>query len=310
MRDITAIGELLVDLTWTGTNEAGVPLYAANPGGAPANVAAAASRLGARTAFVGKVGRDAFGRYLRRVLEDNGVDVSGLREGERATTMSVVSVDERGEREFSFLRGADWDLSPEEVDQSLVEDSKILHFGSVTLTPGLCRSTTIFAARHARHHGALVSYDPNYREKLWQDRAQAEQWMTMVLPLVDIIKLAREELPLVAGVDGLEEGSRRLEERGMSLVLVTLGAEGAFCRWRGECFAVPGVPVEVADTNGAGDSFLGAVLARLCRRGEKPLEGLTAGELAEIVAYANRAAALTCSRPGAIPALPNREELD
>lgn len=309
MRDITAVGELLIDLTWTGTSEAGVPLYAANPGGAPANVAVAAARLGARTAFVGKVGRDAFGRYLRRTLEDNGVETAGLREGALPTTLAVVSVDGTGEREFSFLRGADWDLSPEEVDQRILEESKILHFGSVTLTPGLCRSTTIFAARHARAHGALVSYDPNYREKLWQDRAQAEQWMTMVLPLVDIIKLAREELPMVTGTDDLEEGSRRLEERGLSLVLVTLGAEGAFCRWQGECFTVPGVPVRVADTNGAGDAFLGAVLARLCRRGGRPLEGLTAGELADIAAYANRAAALTCSRPGAIPALPTAEEL-
>ena len=133
--------------------------------------------------------------------------------------------------------------------------------------------------------------------------------MTMVLPLVDIIKLAREELPMVTGTDDLEEGSRRLEERGLSLVLVTLGAEGAFCRWQGECFTVPGVPVRVADTNGAGDAFLGAVLARLCRRGDRPLEGLTAGELADVAAYANRAAALTCSRPGAIPALPTAEEL-
>ena len=309
MTDITAIGEILIDLTQTGFNEANVPLFAAKPGGAPANVAAAASRLGARTAFIGKVGADGFGGYLRRVLEENGVNAAHLRSG-GATTMAIVSVDGTGERSFQFLRGADCDLTPEEVDESLLRESRVLHFGSVSLTKGVARSATIFAARTAREAGALVSYDPNYRPALWRSEKDALEWMRLPLPLVDIIKLSEEELPLLTGLKDLEAGSRALEEQGVSLVLITLGGAGVFCRWRGECFTVPGVPVKVADTNGAGDTFLGAALSRLCRRREKPLEDLERLELEEILAFANRAASLTCSRSGAIPAMPSLQELE
>jgi len=165
--DVTAIGEILIDLTQTGTNGAGVPQFSANPGGAPANVAVAAARLGARSAFWGKVGDDGFGAYLRKVLADNGVDASGLRTGSQPTTMAIVSVDGSGERSFRFLRGADRDICPEEVDEDAVLGTKILHFGSVSLTAGMSRSATIFAARTAHKHGGLVSYDPNYRPAIW-----------------------------------------------------------------------------------------------------------------------------------------------
>ena len=308
--DVTAIGEILIDLTQTGTNESGVPQFSANPGGAPANVAVAAARLGAKPAFWGKVGDDAFGAYLRKVLTENGVDTAGLRTGSQPTTLAIVSVDGTGERSFRFLRGADRDICPEEVDEDAVFKTKILHFGSVSLTAGMSRSATIFAARTAHRNGGLVSYDPNYRPALWANRAEAAEWMTIPLPLVDIIKLAEEELPLITGTTDLEEGARILEERGISLIMVTLGSEGVFCRWRGEAWKQPGVPVKVADTNGAGDTFLGAVLSRLCLRGEKPLEGLTGAELKDILAFANRAAAFTCSRSGAIPAMPTLAELE
>ena len=206
--DVTAIGEILIDLTQTGVNEAGVPQFSANPGGAPANVAVAASRLGARTALLGKVGNDGFGAYLRQVLSDNGVDSRGLRTGELHTTMAIVSVDGNGERSFRFVRGADRDLPPEGVDEDEVLKSKILHFGSVSLTAGLSRNATIFAARAAHRRGGLVSYDPNYRPALWGSQAEASEWMTIPLPLVDILKASEEELPLLTGVSGLEEGTR------------------------------------------------------------------------------------------------------
>ena len=308
MTDITAIGEILIDLTQTGFNKANVPLFAANPGGAPANVAVAASRLGARSAFVGKVGSDSFGGYLRSVLEDNGVDAAYLRSG-GTTTLAIVSVDAAGERSFQFLRGADCELTPEEVDESIVRESRVLHFGSVSLTRGIARSATIYAARTAREAGALISYDPNYRPALWRSEKDALEWMRLPLPLVDVIKLAEEEVPLLTGLSGPEEGSRLLEKQGVSLILITMGGAGVFCRWRGECFTVPGVPTRVADTNGAGDTFLGAVLSRLCRREGGPLEGLTRAELEDILAFANRAAAVTCSRSGAIPAMPSLNEL-
>lgn len=309
MKDITAIGEILIDLTQTGVSETGVPLFAANPGGAPANVAVSASRLGASTAFIGKTGDDGFGAYLRSVLEKDHVDCSGLRTGEQATTMAIVSVDSTGERSFRFVRGADCQLPPQEVDESVIRDSKFLHFGSVSLSGGAARNGTIFAARSARQAGILVSYDPNYRPALWRDESEAIEWMRIPLPLVDIIKLSEEELPLLTGSDSLEEGSRLLTEQGISLVFVTLGGAGSFCRWQNECFTVPGVSVKVADTNGAGDTFLGAVLSRLCLRGEKSLEGLTRAELENILTFANRAASLTCSRSGAIPAMPTLAEL-
>ena len=310
MKDITAIGELLIDLTQTGVNPAGVPLFAANPGGAPANVAVAAARLGARTAFLGKVGGDGFGAYLKRVLAENHVDCTGLRtSGSQPTTMAVVSVDPSGERSFQFVRGADSQLSPEEVHEHFVLDSRVLHFGSVSLTPGLSRNATIFAARTAHRGGVLVSYDPNYRPALWATEADAVEWMRLPLPLVDVIKLAEEELPLVTGQDGLEAGAKALTDQGVRLVLVTLGSEGVFCRWNGETWRQPGVSVRVADTNGAGDTFLGAVLSRLARRPGKPLDALERPELEDILDFANRAAAITCSRSGAIPAMPSLEEL-
>ena len=310
MRDITAIGEILIDLTQTGKNGAGVPTFAANPGGAPANVAVAAARLGCSTAFIGKVGADSLGGYLRQVLGENGVDHSGLQVGESATTMAIVSIDETGERSFRFLRGADCEMVPEDVDEKMAQNSRILHFGSVSLTQGIARSATIFTARAAHRAGMLVSYDPNYRPALWRTKRDALEWMTLPLPLVDIIKLSEEELPLLTGSEDLEEGSRALEEEGIRLVMITLGAKGAFCRWQGESFTVPSVPAKVADTNGAGDTFMGAVLSRLCRRGEKPLENLERGELEEILAFANRAAAITCSRSGAIPAMPTLAEVE
>ena len=309
MKDITTVGEILIDLTQTGVSGAGVPLFAANPGGAPANVAVAASRLGASTAFIGKIGRDQLGAYLRQVLERDRVDCSGLRASAQPTTMAIVAVDSTGERSFQFIRGADCELSPDEINERALCQSKFLHFGSVSLTRGLARNGTIFAARTARHAGVLVSYDPNYRPVLWRNETEAMEWMRVPLPLVDVIKLSEEELPLLTDSNNLEEGSRRLEEQGISLVLVTLGSEGSFCRWRGECFTVPGVSVKVADTNGAGDTFFGAVLSRLSLRGEKPLEGLTVAALRDILAFANRAAALTCSRSGAIPAMPTLDEL-
>lgn len=311
MTDITTIGEILIDLTQTGVSGAGIPQYDANPGGAPANVAVAAARLGASTAFWGKAGEDGFGAYLRRVLEDSGVNCTGLLTGRQATTMAIVSVDGRGERDFRFVRGADQELTPQEVDETAVLNSKILHFGSVSLTPGLARNATIFAARTAHKNGRVVSYDPNYRPALWASEADAVEWMRLPLPLVDIIKLSEEELPLVTGCSDPEAGSALLAEKGVRLVLVTLGGEGVFCRWQGRTWRQSGVAVEVADTNGAGDTFFGAVLSRLCRREvESPLEGLTRGELEGILSFANRAAAITCSRSGAIPAMPTLAEVE
>ena len=190
MLDITTIGEVLIDLTQTGCSEQGVPLFAAYPGGAPANVAVAAAKLGASTAFVGKTGQDEFGSYLRRVLAEHGVDVTGLHTDRSPTSLAVVSVSPGGERSFRFMRGADTNLSPDEIDEGWVDRSKVLHFGSVSLTAGMSRSATIFAARRAHKTGKLVSYDPNYRPSLWRGREEAMQWLQIPLPLAGLVKCA------------------------------------------------------------------------------------------------------------------------
>lgn len=285
-------------------------MLAANPGGAPANVAVAAARLGAQTAFCGKVGRDGFGSYLSQVLQENGVNISGLHTSKTPTTMAVVTLSQEGERSFRFVRGADVELCPEEIDIRSLANTKVLHFGSVSLTAGAARSATIFAARQARQQGVLVSYDPNYRASLWESEEDAVEWMRNPLPLVDLIKLSEEELPLLTGTADPEAASRYLEELGIQLVLITMGEKGAFYRWQGKTGLVPGVATKVADTNGAGDTFLGAALSRLTARGDRPLENLTAEELEKVLAFANRAASITCSRSGAIPAMPTLDELE
>lgn len=310
MTDIITIGEILIDLTQTGTNEHGVPVLAANPGGAPANVAVAAAKLGARTAFIGMAGADGFGSYLRRVLRDNNVDDTYLLTADAPTTMAIVSVDEAGERDFRFVRGADAQLCADELDASVLAHAKFLHFGSVSLTAEPARSATLAAAQMARQAGVLVSYDPNYRAALWPDEEGAVREMRAAVQCADVIKLSDEEVKLLTGTDDPEEGCRRLEAQGVRLILLTLGGEGALCRWKGETIRVPGVATKVADTNGAGDTFFGAVLSRLAARGDAPLEGLDLEALRGIVAFANRAAALTCSRSGAIPAMPTLAELE
>lgn len=308
--DIVAIGEVLIDLTQTGTDGAGVPQYAANPGGAPANLAVAAARLGASTALISKVGKDAFGRYLRSVLEENRVDVSALAvDEEQHTTMAVVSVDENGERDFTFYRdpGADSMLLKDEIPLGLLKEARFLHFGSVSLTREPARTTTLCAAETARALGAVVTYDPNYRANLWPDEATAVRRMRKPLDMVDILKISDEELPLMADTRDPEAGTAALAAHGIRLILVTLGPNGVFYRFGDKTGTVPGVPCTVGDTNGAGDTFFGAFLSRLSR-----LDGfdcLTEDNLREMLAFANRAASITTSRRGAIPAMPTLEEM-
>ncbi len=310
MAKIAAVGEILIDLTQNGVNENGIPAFSANPGGAPANLAVAAARLGAETAFIGKVGRDAFGRYLTHVLEEQQVDVRGLMTDAAPTTLAVVSVDESGERSFSFYRdrSADTLLAAHEIQDEWLKDLKFLHFGSVSLTAEPARTATLDAARRAKSFGALISYDPNYRANLWPDAETAIAQMKAPLTMVDVLKVSDEELPLLTGTDDLEQGTALLTEQGVRLILVTLGAKGAFFRLGSETGAVPGVPCKVADTNGAGDTFFGALLSRLALR-EGPFESITSAELIPMIAFANLAASLTTSRPGAIPAMPSQDEM-
>ncbi len=310
MKDITAVGEILIDLTQNGRNGQGIPQFAANPGGAPANLAVAAARLGASTAFIGKVGRDSFGTFLRDTMAENHVDVSGVvTDPVQHTTLAVVALDAHGERNFSFYRdpSADVNLTAGEISQEQLKHTKFLHFGSVSLTAEPARTATLYAAKTAKAQGAIISYDPNYRASLWPEEATAIERMLEPLDMVDVLKVSDEELPLLTGTSDLEVGSRILAEHGIRMVLVTLGPNGAYYRFDGRTGHVPGVKCKVGDTNGAGDTFFGATLAQLAKF--ETLDQITTEDLERILAFSNKAASITTSRHGAIPAMPGYAEV-
>ena len=313
MKDIVTIGEILIDLTYRGSNN-GIAVYNANPGGAPANVAVAAARLGARTAFIGKVGRDYYGGFLRKTLEDNDVDTAYmLTDNTAPTTLAIVSLSDTGERSFSFYRKncADTLLRSDEVSVELLAGTRFLHFGSVSLTDEPSRTATVFAVGKAKELGAVITYDPNYRANLWKSEEAAVEQMKAVLPMVDILKISDEELPLLTGTDDYEKGTEQLyKQYGISLILLTLGADGAFYRRGSKTGKADGFKVKVADTNGAGDTFFGAFLSRMSALEKTKPSELSADELYNCVRAANLAASLTTSRHGAIPAMPDLTELE
>lgn len=306
---IMTIGEILIDMTQTGTDANGNAIFAAIPGGAPANLAVAARKLGVETAFVGCVGNDPFGAILKTTLLRYGVDADGLQVTDRAdTTLAVVTVDAHGERSFTFCRkpGADTQIDRARALEA-VSHAEILHFGSVSLAAAACRDTIVSTVRRAKENGALITYDPNYRASLWNSEAEAIEIMRSVLPLCDVVKLSEEETRLLTGRERAEEAAQALLDRGVKLALVTLGANGAYWRYGPDSGTVPGFRVKVADTNGAGDTFFGAFVSRIAKHGG--LTGLTPERIERFVRYANRAASITASRPGAIPAMPTEDEL-
>lgn len=306
---ITAIGEILIDMTQTGTDANGNAVFAAIPGGAPANLAVAARKLGVETAFIGCVGNDAFGRILQDTLKYYDVDASGLQVTDHAdTTLAVVTVDPHGERSFSFCRkpGADTQIN-RRLALEAAAHADILHFGSVSLAATACRETVISAVRTAKENGALITYDPNYRASLWNSEGEAIGIMRSVLPLCDIVKLSEEETLLLTGREAPDEAAEVLMDRGVKLAVVTLGKDGAYWRYGKDSGTVPGFKVKVADTNGAGDTFFGAFLSRIAKHGG--LVGMKPERIERYVRYANRAASITASRPGAIPAMPTEDEL-
>ncbi len=314
--DVLTIGEILIDFTPAGLSSSGETLYERNPGGAPANVAVAVSRLGGSAAFVGKVGSDSFGRYLGETLASSGVETRGIRiSPDHHTTLAFVSLSEKGERDFSFCRnpGADCLLSPDELDVSLVRNSRIIHTGSLSFTHEPLRETTRAAIREARAADVLVSCDPNWRASLWTDRAEGIRAMKELISLSDVVKLSDAELALVSGLGEDEAESftdeqiallaREIQKTGPSLVTVTRGGSGAWFCFGKEEGSVPPFPATVADTTGAGDSFVGALLYRLSRS-PSLLRGLSAEALEEDVLFANAAASLCVQKRGAIPAMP------
>ncbi len=306
MFDIVALGELLIDFTSWGRSENGMRLFEQNPGGAPANLLCAASNLGLRTALVGKVGRDMHGDYLRRVLEEKGVDTAGLISAEDVfTTLAFVELSETGERTFSFARkpGADTCLTTGEVKRELLEGCRVFHFGSLSLTDEPARTATIQAVQTAKQAGAVISYDPNYRAPLWKSEGEAAGRMQSVLPLADIVKISGEEAELVTGERTPRAAAKVLLQKGAACAVVTLGPDGAYAATANAAVLVPAPDVAVADTTGAGDAFWGGFLYKLTKAGLRPGE-LNEAQLGEFTEFANAVASLCVQKRGGIPAMP------
>lgn len=310
--DITALGELLIDFTETGLSANGNRLFEQNPGGAPANLLVAASRLGCRTAFIGKVGSDMHGAFLKEVLESSNVSTKGLIEDPTVfTTLAFVALSPLGEREFSFARkpGADTCIKPDEVNYELIKSSRIFHFGSLSLTTEPARRSTKEAIIAAKDNGTVVTYDPNYRASLWPCSATAEKWMRSHIYSVDIMKVADNEMQMVTGENDVFKGAKKLNKLGVECVVVTLGADGAFVCVDGSCKTIKGWDVPVVDTTGAGDAFFGGFLSAFLKSG-LALQDIKCNDAAEFSIVGNAVAALCIGKRGGIPGMPTQEEVD
>jgi len=311
MFDITAFGDLLIDYTPAGKSPSGMELFEQNPGGAPANVLACASRLGHKTAFIGKIGVDLQGEFLRKTLQAANINTDGLISDENYfTTLAFVGLLENGERSFSFARkpGADTKISKEDVNPTIIRNSRIFHFGSLSLTDSSARETTYFALEEAKKANCIISYDPNYRPLLWKNKELAKEQMRAVLPYVDIIKLSDEETELLTDHDDPRTAAEYLIDNGIKLAAVTLGKHGVLIATKDGCETVPGFPVDAIDTTGAGDAFWGAFLYSIGALDETIGE-LQFSKVLEIAKFANAAAALCVTKRGAIPAMPQLKDI-
>ena len=305
--DVVALGELLIDFAPRSVSEAGYPTLAANPGGAPGNFLAALNKYGCSAAMIGKVGDDMFGRLLIGTLKAAGIGTGGvIVDPDVFTTLAFVSLDESGNRDFSFARkpGADTCLKPEEVKKELVTSARVFHFGTLSLTDEPAASATARAVEIAREHGLLISLDPNLRIPLWRREEDARAAFDWSLRRADIIKISDEEIAWMWGISP-EEGARKLlDEYGASLVYATLGPRGALAATRGLTIraACPS-GIRAADTTGAGDIFGGSAMCRFLQYDKKPAE-LTADELTDILRFACTAASLSTQSHGGIASVP------
>lgn len=313
MMDVVALGELLIDFTCQSVDADGYPTMAAHPGGAPANFLAALSQFGAKTALLGKVGTDAFGKLLTATLEKAGIETRGLIATDDVfTTLAFVTLDDTGNREFSFSRkpGADTCITFEELDLSLIDEAKVFHFGTLSLTDEPARSATCQAVDYAKKAGKLITYDPNLRKPLWKDLEEAKSALLWGLEQADVVKISDEEVEFLFGM-GVQEGAAHiLNQFGVKLVFVTCGADGCFFQnplAKGHVPSLSGI--QVVDTTGAGDIFGGSAVYKLLQTGKAP-EALTEEELTDIVRFACTAAGLSTTRPGGISSVPTLSQVE
>ncbi len=310
--DVVGLGELLIDFTETGLSAQGNPLLEVNPGGAPGNVLSMLQNYGEKTAFIGKVGDDMFGRILLEAVGGCGIDTKGiLVDKEVHTTLAFVHTYEDGDRDFSFYRnpGADMMLSKDEVNTDLIRDAKVFHFGTLSSTDPVVREATRYAIDVAKDSGAVISFDPNLREPLWRSLDDAKREIAYGLGKCDLLKISDNEVEFMCGTDDYDKGAQMLiDQYQIPLVLVTLGKEGSRAYYKGmRLEEKPFLTDKTIETTGAGDTFCASSIHYVLKYG---LDNLTEENLRELLVYANAAASIITTRKGALRVMPKLEEVE
>lgn len=309
--DVVALGELLIDFTENGTSTQGNPVYEANPGGAPCNVLAMLTKLGRKTAFIGKVGRDMFGNRLRTVLAETGIDTSGLvADDDVRTTLAFVETFPDGDRDFSFYRnpGADMMLTEDEVDVELLKNTEIFHFGTLSMTHEGVRSATKKAVAAAKEAGAVISFDPNLREPLWNSLEEAKEQVAYGLSQCDVLKISDNEIQWFTGEEDYDAAIGKLRAQyDIPLIVLSMGKEGSRAYYKDlRVEAAPFLQEKTIETTGAGDTFGGCCLHYVLEHG---LHNLDAEKLENMLTFANAAASIITTRKGALRVMPEEEEV-
>lgn len=309
--DVIALGELLIDFTMNGQSDQGNNLFEACPGGAPCNVLALLNKMGKKTAFLGKVGQDQFGTLLKDTITEAGIDSTMLLMDKTVnTTLAFVHTFPDGDREFSFYRnpGADMMLTEDEVDPDFIAQSRIFHFGTLSMTHDGVRAATKKAVQAAKDAGCIVSFDPNLRPPLWTSLDLAKEQMEYGFGVCDILKISDNEIQFVSGKEDYDEGIRYLQDKyHIPMILLTMGKDGSRAYYKGMRVERPGFSVKAIETTGAGDTFCGSSLNYILEHG---FEDLTEDQLGELLTFANAAAAIVTTKKGAIRSMPEREEVE
>lgn len=309
--DVVALGELLIDFTENGVSKQGNPIMEANPGGAPCNVLAMLQKLGHKTAFIGKVGKDSFGGQLKSALLEVEIGTDGLvMDEEVRTTLAFVHTLADGDRDFSFYRnpGADMMLMPEEINEALIVQARIFHFGTLSMTHESCRQATRKALEIAKANQCIISFDPNLREPLWESLDEAKEQVLYGLAMCDVLKISDNEIQWLTGEEDYDRAVAWIKERfDITLILVSLGRDGSMAYSQSSFAQVPAfIQEETIDTTGAGDTFGGCILHFVLKYG---LKDYLADELMEMLTFANAAASIITTRKGALRVMPEEEEV-
>lgn len=309
--DVTALGELLIDFIQNGESEQGNPLFEANPGGAPCNVLAMLTKLGYNTSFIGKVGNDSFGSQLKDAITDVGINADYLyMDDEVHTTLALVHTFPDGDRDFSFYRnpGADMMLTENEIPEDVIKNSRIFHFGTLSMTHEGVRNATKKAVGIAKDAGVIISFDPNLRPPLWKTLDDAREQVLYGLGQCDILKISDNEIQWLSGETDYTKGVEWINRQfNIPLILVSMGKEGSRAYYKGDMVeAAPFIQEKTIETTGAGDTFCGCILHYILEHG---LDELSKEDLKEMLTFANSAASLVTTRKGALKVMPSKEEI-